>query len=99
MLTKIGIDGKRVIIDVRAPLYDVGVDKEYPPMLIIVSDNDMVNRFEQTQLLISTLKHFGHGDKITYKLMHGNHCAYVEAEVQDGDGGFGKTVADFILAN
>ena len=99
VLTKSGIDGKRVIIDERAPLYYVGVDKEYPPMLIIVSDNDMFNRFEQTQLLITTLKHFGHSDKITYKLMHGNHCAYVEAETQDDDGGFGKTVADFILAN
>ena len=99
VLQKSGIDGKRVIVDETAPLYYVGVDNEYPPMLIIVSDNDMFNRFEQTQLLINTLKHFGHGDKITYKLMHGNHCAYVEAETQDGDGGFGKTVADFILAN
>ncbi len=99
VLQKSGIDGKRVIVDETAPLYYVGVDNEYPPMLIIVSDNDMFNRFEQTQLLITTLKHFGHGDKITYKLMHGNHCAYVEAETQDGDGGFGQTVADFILAN
>lgn len=97
ILQKSGIDGKRVIVDETAPLYYVGVDKEYPPMLIIVSDNDMFNRFEQTQLLMTTLKHFGHGDKITYKLMHGNHCAYVEAETQDGDGGFGQAVADFIL--
>jgi len=99
ILQKSGIDGKRVIVDETAPLYYVGVDNEYPPMLIIVSDNDMFNRYEQTQLLINTLKHFGHGDKITYKLMHGNHCAYVEAETQDGDGGFGQTVADFILKN
>ena len=99
VLTKSGIDGKRVIVDETAPLYYVGVDKEYPPMLIIVSDNDMFNRYEQTQLLITTLKHFGHGDKITYKLMHGNHCAYVEADTQSQENGFGKTVADFILAN
>lgn len=99
VLTKSGLDGRRVIVDETAPLYYVGVDNEYPPMLIIVSDNDMRNRYEQTQLLISTLGHFGHEDKITYKLMHGNHCAYVEAETQDGDGGFGKNVADFILAN
>ena len=96
VLKKSGVDGRRLIVDERAPLFYVGVDNEYPPMLIIVSDNDMQNRFEQTELLISTLKHFGHGDKITYKLMHGNHCAYVEAENQDGDGGFGKTVVDFI---
>ena len=99
ILQKNGLDGKRVIVDETAPLYYVGVDNEYPPMLIIVSDNDMFNRYEQTQLLVTTLKHFGHSDKITYKLMHGNHCAYVEAETQDGDGGFGKAVADFILAN
>ena len=99
VLKKSGVDGRRLIVDERAPLYYVGADSEYPPMLIIVSDNDMVNRFEQTELLISTLKHFGHADKITYKLMHGNHCAYVEAETQDGDGGFGKVVTDFILGN
>lgn len=97
VLRKSGIDGRRLIVDEMAPLYYVGIDENYPPMLIIVSDNDMQNRYEQTMLLMSTLKHFGHDDKITYKLMHGNHCAYVEAKTQDGDGGFGKNVADFIL--
>ena len=99
VLKKSGVDGRRLIVDETAPLYYVGVDSQYPPMLIIVSDNDMANRFEQTQLLISTLKHFGHADKVTYKLMHGNHCAYVEADTQAEENGFGKTVADFILAN
>lgn len=99
VLSKSGVDGRRVIVDQTAPLYYVGIEENYPPMLIIVSDNDMTNRYEQTMLLISTLKHFGHGDKITYKLMHGNHCAYVEAKNQGGEGGFGQNVVDFIINN
>ena len=42
-----------------------------------ISDNDMDNRYEQTQLVLSTMKHFGYDEsKICYKLMHGGHCHY-----------------------
>jgi hypothetical protein len=85
-----GIDPRRVIIDETAPLYHIGTDKEYPRMLFIVSDNDMQNRYEQTMLTLSTLKHFGHKEKTALKLMNGKHCAYVKTEI------FGEIIFDFI---
>ena len=37
-----GIDSRRIIVDETAPLYHIGRDPEYPPMIFIVSDNDIV---------------------------------------------------------
>lgn len=96
VLKERGIDSRRVIIDDSAPLYHIGEADEYPPMLIIVSDNDMKNRYEQTMLLESTLKHFGHTEKVQLKIMNGTHCAYVNKVDQDGESVFGKLVLSFI---
>ncbi len=96
VLRERGIDSRRVIIDDCAPLYHIGEDTEYPPMLIIVSDNDMKNRYEQTMLMISTLEHFGHGEKIELRIMEGKHCAYVNAVDTDGKSILGKIVAEYI---
>ena len=85
-----------MIVDETAPLYHISADEEYPSMLIIVSDDDMQNRYEQTMLLISTLKHFGHSQKVQFKLMHGRHCAYVNAVDENGESIFGKFVKGFI---
>ncbi len=81
VLEERGIDSRKVIIDETAPLFYVGDADYYPPMIVIVSDNDMENRYEQTQLLLSTLRHFGYDEKkIFYKLMHGEHCYYSKTE-------------------
>lgn len=97
VLKERGIDGRRVIIDDSAPIYHIGEDKEYPKMLVIVSDNDMQNRYEQTVLLVSTLKHFGHTENVGLKVMNGTHCSYIHAIDQNGDNVFGKVVKEFIL--
>lgn len=73
------MDNRRIVVDERAPLYYVGVEKEYPPMKIIVSDDDMQNRYEQTVLLASTLRHFGYKD-YDIQIMRGNHCKYFDKE-------------------
>lgn len=96
VLRERGIDRRRVIIDGSAPLYHVDGKHSYPPMLIIVSDNDMENRYEQTLLLASTLKHFGHAESVSLKIMHGKHCAYVRSKDETGDSVFGKLVLEFI---
>lgn len=96
VLRERGVDTRRVIVDEAAPLYHIGEDEQYPPMLIIVSDNDMQNRYEQTMLMLSTLKHFGHSQKVQLKIMNGTHCAYVNAADQNGESVFGKIVAEFI---
>ena len=91
VLRERGIDPRRVIIDEASPIFHIGKTCEYLPMMFIVSDNDMPNRYEQTQLVLSTMKHFGCDEnKIHYRLMHGTHCHYTRTVE------FGKIVCDFI---
>ena len=97
VLRERGLDTRRVIVDESAPLYHIGVEKCYPPMLFIVSDNDMENRYEQTMLAISTLKHFGaDSSKVQLKVMHGGHCEHVFALDDDSESVFGKLIHEFI---
>lgn len=95
VLRERGIDTRRVIVDDSCPLYHISTDSAYPKMLIIVSDNDMENRIEQTQLFVSTLKHFRHSN-YELKIMHGKHCEYVYKCDSDGVSIFGKLISDFI---
>ncbi len=96
VLRERGLDTRRVIVDDSAPLYHIGESEQYPPMLVIVSDRDMQNRYEQTQLMVSTLKHFGHADTVRIKVMNGTHCAYIGAADENGESVFGKLVSGFI---
>ena len=92
------IDPKRVIIDETAPLYHIGIDENYPKMLFIVSNNDMENRYEQTMLTVSTLRHFGHsGDKVNLIVKNGTHCQYINTCDEKGENDFAKMIADFIV--
>lgn len=91
VLRERGIDSRRVIIDEAAPLYHIGKAASYPHMIFIVSDNDIINRYEQIQMTLSTLKHFQYDEsKINYRLMHGTHCQYSGTEE------FGKIICEFI---
>ncbi len=91
VLRERGIDPRRVIIDEAAPLFHIGKADDYPPMMFIVSDNDMKNRYEQTQLTISTLNHFEYdARKIHYRLLHGTHCHY------SGKEEFAQIICEFI---
>ncbi len=84
---------KRVIVDEAAPLYYIGLEKQYSPMIFLASDHDMPNRIEQTMLAVSTLRHFGH-DKVEYRIMENTtHCSYNAKTV------FGEIIADFIEKN
>lgn len=97
ILREKGLDTRRIIVDESAPIYFVGLESDYPPMLFIISDNDMQNRLEQTHLMISTLKHFGYDmSKIKYKLMNSDHCGYVSRFDEDGANVFGKLLIEFI---
>ncbi|MBP3591495.1 MAG: alpha/beta hydrolase [Clostridia bacterium] len=89
-----GEDERRVIVDESAPLYHIGTQKEHSPMRFIVSDNDMENRYEQTMLVLSTMKHFGYS-RYDHKVMHGKHCHYCNT-VDGKEGGLGALVLDFI---
>ena len=92
-----GIDPRRVIIDETAPLYHVGIAERYPRMYFIVSDNDMVNRREQTDVMMTALRHFGYDmELVSYSLMHGTHTSYCKVWSEDGESLYGRMILDFI---
>jgi acetyl esterase/lipase len=81
VLREVGYDPKRIIVDEKAPLYHICAGRNYPPILALCADNDLPNRFEQTALLISTMRHFGYGD-VEFQLMKGyGHCGYYQEPV------------------
>ena len=93
-----GVNGDRVIIDEAAPLYYVGMDKEYAPMMILVATSDLGVRYDQTMLLVSTLKLFGVPEEnINLKVMEGGHCEHTFAKDENGESVMGKLCADYIL--
>ena len=97
VLREKGIDSRRVIIDETAPLYHIGRETEYAPMLFIVSDNDMENRYEQTMLLLSTMKHFRYDEsRIALKVMHGRHCQYCRENDRESNNILGTIIYDYI---
>ena len=91
-----GLDSRRVIIDESAPLYHIGEAKEYSPMLFTVSDNDMKNRYEQTMLVLSTLKHFGHEGIAELRLFKGSHCQYHHQVDESGNNILGIAECEFL---
>lgn len=94
VLRERGMDPRRVIVDESCPLFHVGTQAHYPPMRFIVSDQDMKNRYEQTMLMLSTLRHFG-VEKADYVLMHGGHCAYI-GRMEGEESVFGRMIEAFI---
>ena len=96
VLKEMGKDSRRLIVDETAPMYFLGTAEEYSPMLFIIADDDMFGRYEQTMLMISGMKHFGHEDKIYLKEMHGKHCSYDYAVDDDGGSTFGKVIEEFV---
>ena len=102
VLRERGIDTRRIIVDESAPLFHIGRKASYPPMHLIVSDDDMKNRYEQTMLVLGTLSHFGVATPVSHTVMHGRHCAYTNADAQkdeDGEYPFAKIIAEFVLKN
>ena len=91
-----GTDPKRVIVDESAPLFHVGLCDKYAPMLFIVSDNDMAGRYEQTLLMVRTMKNFGFEPEL--KIMHGGHCHYLGQTAPDGGNLFADIVSEYILS-
>ena len=96
ILRENGIDPRRVIIDETAPLYHIGTEQEYPPMLFVLAENDMENRYEQTMLMLATLKHFGFENGITFKVLPGCHGQYAHEKNERGENKFAITAVKFI---
>ncbi|MBQ3014799.1 MAG: alpha/beta hydrolase [Clostridia bacterium] len=100
VLRERNIDSRRIIVDDSAPIYHVEIQKSYSPMTFIVSDNDIIGRYEQTMLMLATLKHFGcNEDKTKLITMNGTHCAYVQAFDCEGHSVFGNIIYNLINEN
>ena len=67
-------------------------------MKIIVADNDMKNRYEQTMLIMSTLRNFNYDmSKITLEVMENcTHTSYWGKKKEDGRGLCADMICDFI---
>ena len=95
VLRELGQDSRRVIVDETAPIYFVGMKEKYPPMLFIVSDNDMTCRYEQTILMVKTLNHFGHKENVFLSVQNGTHCAYTYKVNGEGKSVFADIMLPF----
>ena len=97
MLEERGVDSKRVIVDESAPLFHVGTAEAYPPMHFTVSTNDMPGRYEQTMLMLATLRNFGYDqDKIGLTVIEGRHCEQDKRRDEHGITELSYLVCDFI---
>lgn len=95
VLRERGIDERRVIVDESAPIFHIAAGHNYPPMRFIISDNDAECRYEQTMLVLATLRHFGYS-KFDHRVMNGRHCAYVARDEENGDPTLGTMIYSFI---
>ena len=92
-----GLDKRRVIVDEAAPLYYIGLDEKYPPMRFALAEEDMQNRKEQTELLLSTMKHFGY-ENYDLVVRPGKHVKYLRRNNEEGVNEFADMVYDFICS-
>ena len=69
-----GLDPWIQRIDESAPIYYINKDVNFSHILLIAYQNDLPNRVEQNQLLLSTIKNFNKDADIEFKLLKGNHC-------------------------
>lgn len=92
-----GLDKRRVIVDEAAPLYYVGLEEKYAPMRFALAEEDMQNRKEQTELLLSTMKHFGY-ENYDLVVRPGKHVKYLRRENEEGVNEFAGMVYDFICS-
>ena len=96
VLCERGYDRRRVIVDDTAPLYFVGVQKEYPPMMFVVSDNDLCGRYEENILMLNALCRYTDKERMRFVLREGKHCEYVEKKDEEGHSAFAGIILPFI---
>ncbi len=98
VLKEYGLDHRRIIVDEKSPMYYVGTEEKYAPMLFLVSTNDMHCRLEQTKVMIKALEDFGHKDNIFVEIPDGKHCEHTWKIDENGERVFVKYVSKFINA-
>jgi len=103
VLRERGEDTRIIRVDEAAPLYFINKTVEFPEnmprFLILVAENDLEGRLEQTQLLLKTMQVFGYDmSRITFKLMQGyTHCGYLSTQNENGEYIYYLMLRDFLL--
>ena len=69
-----GLDPLLQRIDENAPLYYVSKNTRFSSILLMVYENDLPNRLEQNQLLVSSIKSYNDKANIVLKVLKGYHC-------------------------
>ena len=61
-------------IDETAPLYYVNEETKFSHLLLFAYEDDLPNRVEQNQLLVSTIKNFDKSADVQFKVLKKWHC-------------------------
>ena len=91
-----GLDPYLQRIDELAPLYYIDENTRLSKALFILYNQDLPNRYEQNQLLISALNHYYPSAHIEQILLNGTHCLASSKKDSDGRYPFTKLAIDFI---
>ncbi len=102
ILRERGLDTRLIRVDEAAPVYYINEAKSpdtLPRYQLLVSDNDMMCRFEQNRMLYKTMLYFGYPtEKVRFKLVMGySHCEYCDAVDVDNKPLYSKFIEQFIL--
>ena len=98
VLREDGIPRYSCRVDERAPIYHVGKEAEYSPQQIFVASNDISCRYEETMLLMATLRSLKYDmEKVRLEYMEGyKHTAYLKLTDENGVSIFGARVYKFL---
>ena len=80
-----GLDPLLQRIDETAPIYYVNDKTKFPSILLMVYEQDLPNRLEQNQLLVSTIKSYNDKANIVLKILKGYHCHGSSELDKDGE--------------
>ena len=99
VLSRRGIDPRRVLVDEAAPLCYVRDGRPSRPLLLFCAENDMPGRLEQNMLLMRTLQAMGYDDKlIKFHLMTGcEHCSYLDPKNEKPFQEYVRICAEFLV--
>ena len=96
VLRERAVDPGRVVVDEAAPLFHVGPGTAPAPTLVVLAEDDIPGRREQTELLLATLRSFGADDGVRTEVLEGyQHSGYVSEEA--GQARLARLVAELAL--
>ncbi|WP_420114666.1 alpha/beta hydrolase [Pseudactinotalea sp.] len=95
VLRERGIDPGRVIVDEAAPLFHIGPGTAPAPTLVLLAEDDIPGRREQTDLLLATLRTFEADDGVRTVVLDGyQHSGYVSDPA--GQARFAELVGELV---